>query len=127
MDNIKELEGLIKDLVTDVGSMKEKSEKMEEQLAAYKEMEKNGWQMPKNKDQTDPDFWKPYDLAIQGKSLMRKMENGYQLKDDSRREEIAKWWILFIKSAVQDNPSAYMEMENFVIKLLRVTPSSLML
>ena len=112
-ENVKELEGLIKELVTDISSMKEKQEVMTEQLAAYKEMEKNGWKMPEGKNVDDPDYRKPYDLAKQGKELMdKKFHPKYYIKDDARREEIAKWWILFIKAAIHDNPSAYIEMEN---------------
>jgi HK97 family phage major capsid protein len=121
VDPMKQLEGAIRDLATDVKSA---VEKQSEQLAAYnKSVEKR---FPLGSELTpDPsspfrnqfeniyeanakmagmtpkeakEFFGEYDLAVQGKELQNKLTHPNHIIDEATRIEMAKFYLLMIRA-----------------------------
>ncbi len=120
-DPIAELAGMVKDIaIAQAGesSIKTKVEEMEAQMALYKEAAQKGFPIPGmmvDKDIADDDveaLIAPYKLARQGKSLMNKrLHPGYTIEDDMRIE-MAKYYCLFLKASVANDPWARMKMKD---------------
>jgi HK97 family phage major capsid protein len=111
MDYVKELTELIKGMSSSIDTIKEKQEEMEAQIMSYKEAAQRGFVLPggdlKNPDQADlKEFLGDYDLAKQGKRLMEKGHSGHMISDETR-QEMAKYFCLFIRAAVHQDPAAY--------------------
>lgn len=113
-DPIEELTGLIRELSGGFNIVKQKQEEMEAQIASYKEAVAKGFPIPVPGAPGGPMFdfgnLENIDLSKQGKRLMDKFFHpGHQI-DDSARIELAKYFILFVRAAVQQDPRAMAKM-----------------
>lgn len=111
MDHVKELTELIQGMNSNLNAVKEKQEVMEAQIASYKEAAQRGFVMP-NGNLINPDpadvksFLGGYDMAYQGKRLMDKHYHPAHVMAEDTRQEMAKYFCLFIRAAVQQDPTA---------------------
>lgn len=115
MDFVKELTELIQGMATNLNTVKEKQETMEAQIASYQEAAKRGFVLPggdlKNSSQEDmKEFLGGFDMAKQGKRLMDKSFHAHVI-DEETRQEMAKYFCLFVRSAVQQDPTAYQKFQ----------------
>ena len=102
-DWAKELTGVIREMSGGVTAIKEKQETMEAQLEAYKEAAAKGFPLPVK---IDPDaseeevkeVYGKYNLAMQGKRLMDKFTHPMAAIDDGKRQELAKFYCLFLRN-----------------------------
>jgi HK97 family phage major capsid protein len=106
-DAIKELVGLIRDMATDINTIKEKQEGMEAAVAAYKEAGTRGFPIPGGPPapalaEKAVDF----DLISQGRRLTEKAYHTHTISEE-KRQEMAKYFTLFIRAAVMQDPRAY--------------------
>jgi len=113
MDPIKELEGLIKDLAIaagGIGGIKQKQDEIEAKLASYEELAKRGFVVPEiptgATSEELKEFFGPYDQARQGKRLMEKITSGGHKMDDATRVDVAKYFVLFLRANVLQDPEA---------------------
>lgn len=116
-DPIAELTGLVKDLVVGVketqaqhaASVQEKQEEAEAKIAAYEKALKTGFPVPHIDDNMSVDegieAWAPYDLAMQGKTLIHGQKYKYKMPEETR-VEVAKCLCLFIKAGYLQDPMA---------------------
>lgn len=100
-DSITELKDLVKTLAGDV---KEKTEKIENDLAAFNEWKKKGLPIPgatadMNSDERSEIFGR-YDSAMQGKRLADRFYHPALNLSEEKRMEFAKWWCLVLRAGV---------------------------
>jgi HK97 family phage major capsid protein len=110
-DFVKELTELIQGMASNLNTVKEKQEVMEAQIASYQEAARRGFVLPsgdlKNPDEKDlKSFLGGYDMAYQGKRLIDKHYHPNHITSDETRQEMAKYFCLFIRAAVQQDPVA---------------------
>jgi len=112
-DKVKELEGLIKELAEQVkGSqaIKEKVEELQAKLAVYEEAAKKGFPIPAIPEGATEDeaakIIAPYEMAKQGKRLMDSFLHPTHVIEESTRQELAKYFCLFLKAGVFQDPVA---------------------
>lgn len=115
MDFVKQLTELIQGMASNLNTVKEKQEVMEAQIASYQEAAKRGFVLPggdlKNPDPDEfKEFLGGFDMAKQGKRLMDKSFHVHTI-DDATRQEMAKYFCLFIRAAVQQDPKAYQKFQ----------------
>jgi len=94
--------------VGDLSDIKAKQDEFETKINKYQEAADKGFpiSIPDGNGDSGDDLYAPYDLAIQGKGLMDRISHpGYELKED-RRQEMAKYFVLFLKAAYFQNPVA---------------------
>lgn len=114
-DPVKELEGLISDVVGRMGNfdaIKEKTERLESKLAAFEDMQQKGWPLP---DQANvagcktidelAELTAPYELGMQGKRLQDKFLHPSHQIDENTRMELAKYYCLMLKAGMSRNPN----------------------
>ena len=114
MDNpIKELEGLVKDLALatgSVGDIRQKQEEIEAKLASYEELMKRGFTLPQTHSGMNPEelkeYFGAYDQAKQGRRLMEKITSAGHKMDEPTRLEVAKYFVLFLRANVLQDPVA---------------------
>ena len=115
MDYIKELTEMIQGMASNLNTVKEKQEVMEAQIASYKEASARGFVLPGG-DLTNPKeedlkaFLGGFDMAKQGKRLMDSSFHKHVINDETR-QEMAKYFCLFIRAAVQQDPKAYQKFQ----------------
>lgn len=111
-DPVAELAGEIQSLVSNIGSVQEKQEKMAEQLAAWKQAAERGFIMPAGQPGSDMGmgasedgkaYW-GYQLAMQGKLLEQRFN--YRWSSPEIQDEFTKWAILFVKGGLMGQPAA---------------------
>ena len=111
MDYIKELTELIQGMSNNLNTVKEKQEVMEAQIASYQEAADRGFVLPGGnltnpKEEDVKEFLGGFEMAKQGKRLMDKSFHAHTI-DEETRQEMAKYFCLFVRSAVQGDPAAY--------------------
>ena len=118
MDELKKavntLEGLITELASGVNDIKERQEKNEAAIFEFKEMAQRGFPIPGVTTYLHPglgsadlkEYLAPYNMAIQGKRLMDKINHPIHHISDEIRLQLATYFILFIKAGVQNDPGA---------------------
>lgn len=112
-DSIKELSGMVKELVGGVTTLKEENEKVKEELEAFKSAQSKGsfpvpTYTPEDKDEST---YKGFDLAMQGSELQRRWGSKYQIPEE-KKNEIAKFFILFLKAGLQFDLPSVVEFRN---------------
>jgi HK97 family phage major capsid protein len=119
MDPIKELEGLIKELAVaagGIGGIKQKQEEIEAKLASYEELAKRGFTLPQAHQGMGPEelkeYFGSYDQARQGKRLMEKITGSGHRMDEPTRLEVAKYFVLFLRANVLQDPIAMQKLRS---------------
>jgi len=116
---IKELEGLVKDLALatcTVGDIKQKQEEIEAKLASYDELMKRGFTLPQvhdgmNKEELK-EYFGAYDQMKQGQRLMEKFNHPNHVMSDEKRLEVAKYFVLFLRANVLQDPAAMQKLRS---------------
>jgi HK97 family phage major capsid protein len=111
MDHVKQLTELIQSMASNLNTVKEKQEEMEMQIASYKEAANRGFVLPtgdlKQPEEKDmKSFLGSFDMTKQGKRLMDSAYHKHVISDDTR-QEMAKYFCLFIRAAVMQEPEAF--------------------
>lgn len=137
-NSIAELTGLIKEMAEERSTasnasdmIKEEKEKLEAQIASYKEMQKRGLILPgasvddanaalaqqgnKGGIKQNFDILNPYNLSIQGKELCDKHLRGssYAMPEE-KREDFAAMMVYFLKGWLGNDPMVKHDYSNFV-------------
>ena len=119
MDPIKELEGLIKELAIaagGIGGIKQKQEEIEQKLASYEELAKRGFTLPQAHQGMNPEelkeYFGSYEQARQGKRLMEKITGTGHKMDEPTRLEVAKYFVLFLRANVLQDPVAMQKLRS---------------
>jgi HK97 family phage major capsid protein len=110
VDPVAELTGLVRDMAGDIrGTV----DTMKESLEAFKKAQEKGFPiagggLPKAPEEVDETkaFLGNYDLACQGKRLTDKFIHPSHIIDEKTRVELAKYYALFLRSAVFQEPEA---------------------
>jgi len=100
-DPVQELQGVVTELMGSVTDMKKAHDSAQEKLAAYEEAARRGFPIgiPVSESQENSKYFWGYELARQGKRLMDKSHfTGHVIEDNAKREEMAKFFILWFKS-----------------------------
>lgn len=104
-DPIAELTGVVREMASSLGAIKEKAEQTEAQLAAYKSAVDRGFLPPNPRSGPTvesasselKDCMGHYELAFQGKDLMSKTVHPNHVIDEPTRLEMAKFYALFLR------------------------------
>jgi HK97 family phage major capsid protein len=104
-DPIKELTGIVREMASSLGAIKEKAEQTDAALAAYKSAVDRGFLPPNPKEGPTAASASPelkeimghYDLAFQGKELMSRTVHPNHVIDEPTRIEMAKFYALFLR------------------------------
>ena len=120
---VEELTGLIKEMAENqkstneaIRDVKDQVDLTTQQLKAYEDAQKRGIVLPGggvdrsqfgNEDQAD--LFAPYKMAEQGRRLQDKFAHPMHTITDEKREEMAKFFILFLKAGVFQNQAAMAE------------------
>ena len=116
IDAVKELTGLISDLVVNQRALSDRVKEIGDSVAAYKAWQSRSGGLPlplgqnaeaEAKEKMGSSF--PYDLALQGKGLSERVFRGKKLITEEKRIEIAKYFVSFLKAAVLQIPGANSE------------------
>lgn len=114
---VEELTGTVKELFTAVEGLKglkEQQEEMASKMAAYEEAAKKGFPIPSfpggtEENEDEAKIYRPFDLAKQGKGLLDRHKHPIHQITEDKREEMAKFFILFFKAAYMQDPMARMK------------------
>ena len=115
-DPVAHLEGVVKELATQVSSMssiKERADELEKQVKEAREMVNNGFVMPSaniqpgmNREEMDKEILY-YNQKRQGVELFNRFAaKGHVIPDDTKRE-MAKFFSLFVRAGLCGDPAAY--------------------
>lgn len=110
---IEQLTGMVREMAEELGSsvnvIKERQDKMEEAMAVYKEAAQKGFTVPGPGPAgalKEDRYFEGYDLAVQGKRLQDKIAHPLINLSEEKRIELAKYFILFLKAGVFQEPAA---------------------
>lgn len=111
---VDQLTGLIQSLASSVDAVKEKTEKNEEAIAAFKEASQRGFPIPTVNAPIPTEvpvsqvkeYLAPYEMSIQGSRLMDKIVHPIHTISDTKRLELAEYFITFLKAGVFQEPAA---------------------
>lgn len=109
-----QLVGLLKDMGGTMAAISERQEKMEAALAANKEALAKGFPIHQDikdapADMSNDDIAKMFPkehLAAQGRQLQAKLQRPGYVMTEQKREDMAKYMLLFLKAGIHQDPAA---------------------
>lgn len=107
----KELTGLIGDLAGKSEKVLERVDQMEQQIAAYKKREADGFPAPNSRTNSD-EFKYALDLSRQGQRLMSRAYHPMHQTSEEKRQKLAKYWTLFLQSVITQDAAALNKLRN---------------